>query len=758
MGQGLPGRKLTSPGVLLILAVTAACCIFLLDVFYLQSRADEQKWSSIRTRSARIEEAGRHALVREEQNLRRITTMWANSPSALGFVNAPLETDAIDRLMERSAEALHVSCVLVCSPDGGILRAWDVSDHGHVRVLTDGRARDVLDELDANLAKIAELPAAGFLTRGQQLLQVAAAEIREVSGDHRRGFLLAIRPVSDSLLDALTPAVGGDITIIRSRTLPAESRSQQGATHGFWQPDEDSLAVAWAIEGLRGKHLGYLQARVPVADITRQAKESRRMVLIVLSRSTGLALLVIVGTHMLITGPVIRLLKRLQKLEVGEGEVGDLVRDMHGEPLMLARRLEEAFDKLAYMSKTDQLTGLANRRHFEEVLHAFYYQARRYNRSLSLIIMDIDFFKAVNDTVGHQAGDELLKITAREIENVCRKADLPARLGGDEFAVLLPETTSESAAAVADRIRQAVAERPMEVGGVEINATVSIGLADLNAGEMDCPEGLMSLADRALYAAKELGRNQTVQAHKLTGLDVRSPGEGEDASLLQKKLAGLDQQFKHLFINAVEEVANILGDRDPNMLYHARNVQHYATLIAREMELPSRVLQRVQVASVLHDIGMLSLPDDVLLHQGQLDVQRLETMRQHPLMSVRIMERMEFLEQEIPAVRYHHERWDGKGYPEGVAGAKIPLSARIIAVADAFDSITSDRVYRGARDRRDAIEEIKAAAGSQFDPVVVNALVAIEARMGEEMMARWDGATKTGKQRQSEQHSVDSRV
>jgi HD-GYP domain-containing protein (c-di-GMP phosphodiesterase class II) len=122
------------------------------------------------------------------------------------------------------------------------------------------------------------------------------------------------------------------------------------------------------------------------------------------------------------------------------------------------------------------------------------------------------------------------------------------------------------------------------------------------------------------------------------------------------------------------------------------------------------------------------------LCEGKLDLKRIEQMRQHTLMSVRIMEGMDFLEQEIPAVRYHHERWDGKGYPEGISGSAIPLSARIIAVADTFDAITSSRVYRGASDRQAALGEIGKSAGTQFDPVVVEALIAVSNRMGEEMM------------------------
>ncbi|RPI59920.1 MAG: HD-GYP domain-containing protein, partial [Planctomycetaceae bacterium] len=174
--------------------------------------------------------------------------------------------------------------------------------------------------------------------------------------------------------------------------------------------------------------------------------------------------------------------------------------------------------------------------------------------------------------------------------------------------------------------------------------------------------------------------------------------------------------------------------RSPHMACHAHKVQHFAVLIGREMELSKRVLKRLEIAAMLHDIGMIAMPDTVLLSPGELTEQQLATMRRHPLLSVRIMESMEFLEQEIPAVRYHHERFDGTGYPEGIAGAAIPLTARILAVADAFDAMTSDRAFRQAKTLEQALKEMQAGEGTQFDPSVVEALLSVAKKMGNEIM------------------------
>jgi HD-GYP domain-containing protein (c-di-GMP phosphodiesterase class II) len=280
-----------------------------------------------------------------------------------------------------------------------------------------------------------------------------------------------------------------------------------------------------------------------------------------------------------------------------------------------------------------------------------------------------------------------------------------------------------------------VSERVLNVKGTTAKVTLSIGITDLNSGEIDSPGAMVSLADRALYSAKEMGRDRVVQAHDLDGLTW--PGSTENngnVDVLCRKLAGLDSQIKDLFVFAVEEVVEILEQRDPHMAMHARKVQHCSVLIAKEMGLPPCVIKRLEIAAMLHDIGMIAMPDSVLLCPDQLNEQQLQVLRRHPLLSVRIMEGMEFLEQEIPAVRYHHERFDGKGYPEGLAGAQIPLTARVLAVADGFVAITSPRTFRGARAPEDAIREIQEAAGTQFDPAVVEAFAAVAQRLGDKLM------------------------
>jgi len=725
--------KLTSPGVLLICAVLSAGGIFLLDVFYLRPYVAVQKLDAVRQQASHSERTVRESLQAREDALTRWCGTWAQDDALVRAAQAGSQGD-FAQFVQHNMPSVGVDLAWI-SEAGGKVVAVAVADQARVLMIPDS----VKPEKIAPAIAAFEDP--GLASKG--LLKLSDGVMLFASHSLDKGGkggprLWVATQIDPSLCGWLSGVAGAEnLQFVVADSLPPAVYADQSSSHALWPVSEEEglVAAAWLVRDAAGEMLGYFRAELPMTHIHRLATGARRMILIILSLSVGLVLLIIMATHILIAGPVVRLLRRLQKLEGGQGTPDDLSRDLHGEPLVLARRLESAFDRLAHISKTDQLTNLANRRHFQEVLDCFYHQARRYNRPLSLIVMDVDFFKAVNDSGGHQAGDELLKIVAAAIEQACRKADLPARLGGDEFAVLLPETGSADAAPVADRIRTAVSDHAISVRGLLLNVTVSIGITDLNAGEIDSPDAMVSLADKALYRAKELGRNRTIQANELDGLAWNNQSESRaKVGILYKKLAGLDTQFKDLFLRAIEEIVEILAQRDPHMAMHAMKVQHAAALISQEMELPERVIKRIETAAMLHDIGMLAMPDSVLLCHGELDDQQMYLMRRHPLLSVQIMEGMEFLEQEIPAVRYHHERFDGSGYPEGLAGAAIPLTARILAVADSFVAMTSPRVFRSAKTLAQAVADLEAASGTLFDPAVVEAFVSAAARVGEKIM------------------------
>ena len=715
--------KLTGPGLLLILAVLAGGAIFMLDAFYLSPQTHAQQRAAYLDTATRTEAGTKLLLAGELNALQRACASWAASGDLTLSPNPGASNKAIAMLVSS-----HAHRAWLTDASGTLVAAWKRRVDGSVADWPEATM-----DLGQEAAALAGSPSCSGMIRLPSGPMLAACV--PLGDTASAGRLWLACPLDKELLNRLDGAVDGEVAFHDSVDLPPGVIGQDRASRSLWLKGQDLLIVAWLAHGIDGRPIGQFQVAAPVAGMLRQAAAGRRMVLLVLSLSMGLSLLVIVGAHILVTGPVVRLLRSLQRLESGEGSSKDLVRDLHGEPLMLARRLEYAFDRLAYMSRTDQLTNLANRRHFEHVLNAFYNQARRYNRPLSLIVIDVDFFKAVNDTAGHAAGDQVLKSVAGAIEQACRRADLPARFGGDEFAVLLPETGASEAQAVAERIAATVAELKIDVRNASVTVGISAGLTDLNSGEISSPEAMLALADRALYAAKERGRGRIIQAHDLTGSSLDCSAETtKKVDAMCRKLAGLDNQFKDLFVRTIEEIVHILEHRDPHMADHARKVQHFALLIGKEMELPARVLKRLEVSAMLHDIGMIAMPDTILQNPGRLTDEQFQLVRRHPLLSVRIMEQMDFLEQEIPAVRYHHERFDGNGYPEGIAGAAIPLTARILAVADTFDAMTSGRLFHPAYTPQQGIEELRAQAGKQFDPAVVDAFIAVAEEMKDSLM------------------------
>ncbi|KKM68775.1 hypothetical protein LCGC14_1457480, partial [marine sediment metagenome] len=302
------------------------------------------------------------------------------------------------------------------------------------------------------------------------------------------------------------------------------------------------------------------------------------------------------------------------------------------------------------------------------------------------------------------------------------------RLGGDEFAILMPETLGDHAAAAAERIRVCLAAKVVERGDLKMSLTTSVGLVDMSVTSAENPDTFFNRADQALYAAKRAGRNCIVRADEIDSeaddSDDREP-DMEKVDSLCHQLARLDAKFKRLFVDAIGGLVSALEARDIHTANHSAKVRRYAAMIAQQMKLPERAVQHIARAAMLHDIGKIGLPDSVLLKEGALTDEEWRLVQTHPVMSVRIMEGMAFLDQEIPAVRYHHEWYDGRGYPEGAVATAIPLSARILAVADAFDAMTSTRVYRGGRSIENAVAELRAGKDTQFDPAVVDAFLAV---------------------------------
>jgi diguanylate cyclase (GGDEF)-like protein/PAS domain S-box-containing protein len=357
-------------------------------------------------------------------------------------------------------------------------------------------------------------------------------------------------------------------------------------------------------------------------------------------------------------------------------------------------------------SRTDSLTGLANRRHLVEVLHAELGRSAREGRAPGVVLIDLDRFKVVNDTHGHPAGDAVLVEVGRRLRRSIRAYDTVGRWGGEEFCVVLPglETEAELHRA-ADQLRAAITAAPVGAGAeLLLTVTSSAGGALAQAGLWSV-EALIDAADRALYSAKRRGRDRTRLFGELTVEDLVA--EEPEAIRLAQALA--------LSAGAREGIAE----------NHCAQVADLAASIAVAVGLPEVTVMRCRLAGWLHDLGKIAIPDAILTKAGPLDDEEWAVMRTHAEIGESILRRIAGLSDAAAAVRHHHERYDGSGYPDGLAGDEIPLEARILACADTYSAITVDRVYRDARSGEEAITELRACAGSQLDPKIVDAAIAV---------------------------------
>ena len=374
-----------------------------------------------------------------------------------------------------------------------------------------------------------------------------------------------------------------------------------------------------------------------------------------------------------------------------------------GVALYQRGRMAKLRARIADGTRTDPLTGLLNRRALEEMLDMELERATRAGRPLSVIVGDLDSFSAVNERQGHAAGDTALQLVANDCLKWKRRIDRAARIGGEEFALLLPETDERGAFIVAERLRRAT-HRTFADAAVRV--TISFGVASSPMHGTDAV-GLLRAADRAVAAAKELGSDRTVIYSDEVARTLAQPGLQGDGQL---QLA------------TVIALAEALDIRDTGTGQHSHTVGRYAELMARELGLAEEHVERVRLAGVLHDIGKIGISDSVLSKPGPLDADEWQQMYTHPEIAARLLSHPEF--DDLRAwILAHHERPDGAGYPYRLSADEIPLEARIIAVADAYEAMTADRVYRPSLGAETARAELKAGSGSQFDPRVVSAFV-----------------------------------
>ena len=588
---------------------------------------------------------------------------------------------------------------------------------GHILADTDGKTRTGEDmSADAGVAAAMDNHEWQGIVAREGRLMLAVCVPLEI-GAYPCGTFTAYRAIDPAVASHLRAALGTDVAFLyRGQVVGASCPL----------PSRLPTPTAPTVVTLNGTHFFALYAPLPDTDpradmgfVTLRPYGPamalyHRCLLAFLAASALTLLLALVGGAFLargLTRPLGGVVQAAETLRRGDwparfevrrtDEIG-LLQTVFNE---MSESLRGSQERLLALIDADPLTGLDNHRRFQERLDQEAKRCAHSGERLSLLLLDLDHFGQYNQRHGHAAGDQAVREVAEMLQAYLPQIAVAARYAGEEFAVLLPQRDLAQAEALGELIRSSVA-------GLELGLTLSVGCAEFGAHTTE-GEGLVLAAELAVARAKQLGRDRVCRFDTLPGADSNADPYQLHRFLKDESLA------------TIQALAAAVDAKDPYTQGHSQRVAEYAVALAGRVGLTDSEVALVHMTGTLHDVGKIGVPDAILKKPGRLEDEERRIMETHPALGEVIVRKAPKLAAALPGVRHHHERWDGGGYPDGLQGEQIPFLARILALADTFDAMTSDRPYRKGLSWETALAEVARGAGTQFDPGLAPVFVSL---------------------------------
>lgn len=398
----------------------------------------------------------------------------------------------------------------------------------------------------------------------------------------------------------------------------------------------------------------------------------------------------------------------------------------------LIHELADSNKKLSDLSLIDPHTELYNHRFLADAVEKEFYRAQRHGYTLALIMMDIDYFKSINEVYGHQFGDLVLKQFAMQLKAIVRRYDIVVRYGGEEFIIVSPGVDKTQVLTLAQRFLDALSLYNFGNDKHMVKLKVSIGVVSYPEDRALKGMDLVEFAERILNKAKEDGGGKVyssldMKAKKAEHLSKRER-ESANVKLLKDKIDKLSKRANQNIAESIFALAKTIELKDRYTGEHVERTVYYASEAAKALGLPKKEIDNIKEAAMLHDLGKIGISEKILLKNGKLTKNEYEEIKKHPLIAADILRPVQFFHDIIPLVLYHHERWDGKGYPYGLKEREIPFGAQIVSIADEYQALITDRPYRKAYSNEESINIIKSESGIKFNPEIVRVFIKIVAK------------------------------